>query len=252
MIQHFFCTPYILLLYLLPITYTSSKSVKISIRSLFFFSLCLFFYRLNTAIPVIFSPVQSAAPGGYSAAAPAAGGYDGPAAGAAPLGEYEQPADAAAAAIEQARSSFRSGRTRSGFSRQGRRNGLRSFGRTGRRNNGRSGRRNNRRGNQRNQRNRSGRARSFSRRGRQEVAVPAPAGPETLYGAPAPPPADTAIAEYGAATAPLPSYGAAPAGYGAPVTDELPSYGIGNRRSSASNVVPVYVPRSGRAQYYLY
>ena len=208
-----------------------------------------FFYRLNTAIPVIFSPVQSAAPGGYSAAAPAAGGYDGPAAGAAPLGEYEQPADAAAAAIEQARSSFRSGRTRSGFSRQGRRNnGLRSsFGRTGRRNNGRGGRRNNRRGG-RNQRNRSGRARSFSRRGRQEVTVPAPAGPETLYGAPAPPPEETGLAEYGAATAPLPSYGQPPAGY----TDDLPSYGIGNRRSSASNVVPVYVPRSGRAQYYLY
>ena len=237
--------------YLLPIL-TPLQNLSKYLYVVFSFFPLPFFYRLNTAIPVIFSPVQSAAPGGYSAAAPAAGGYDGPAAGAAPLGEYEQPADAAAAAIEQARSSFRSGRTRSGFSRQGRRNGLRSFGRTGRRNNGRSGRRNNRRGNQRNQRNRSGRARSFSRRGRQEVTVPAPAGPETLYGAPAPPPADTAIAEYGAATAPLPSYGAAPAGYGAPVTDELPSYGIGNRRSSASNVVPVYVPRSGRAQYYLY
>ena len=251
MIQHFFLHAIHPTTYLLPIL-TPLQNLSKYLYVVFSFFPLPFFYRLNTAIPVIFSPVQSAAPGGYSAAAPAAGGYDGPAAGAAPLGEYEQPADAAAAAIEQARSSFRSGRTRSGFSRQGRRNGLRSFGRTGRRNNGRSGRRNNRRGNQRNQRNRSGRARSFSRRGRQEVAVPAPAGPETLYGAPAPPPADTAIAEYGAATAPLPSYGAAPAGYGAPVTDELPSYGIGNRRSSASNVVPVYVPRSGRAQYYLY
>ena len=250
MIQHFFCTPYILL------TTPLQNLSKYSIRSLFLFSPLPFFYRLNTAIPVIFSPVQSAAPGGYSAAAPAAGGYDGPAGGAAPLGDYEQPADAASA-LEQARSSFRSGRTRSGFSRQGRRNSLRSFGRnTGRRNNGRGGRRNNsRRGNnsgRQNQRNRGGRARSFSRRGRQEVTVPAPdaGGPETLYGAPAPP-AETGLAEYGAATAPLPSYGQAPASYGV-ASDDLPSYGIGNRRSSASNVVPVYVPRSGRAQYYYY
>ena len=114
MIQHFFCTPYILL------TTPLQNLSKYSIRSLFLFSPLPFFYRLNTAIPVIFSPVQSAAPGGYSAAAPAAGGYDGPAGGAAPLGDYEQPADAASA-LEEARSSFRSGRTRSGFSRQGRR-----------------------------------------------------------------------------------------------------------------------------------
>merc|ERR1712141_843773 len=71
--------------------------------------------------------------------------------------------------------------------------------------------------------------------------------PATLYGAPAPPPPEApALAEYGA-SAPLPAYGFAPQGFG----DDLPSYG--NRRSgSASNLVPVYVPRNGRAQFNQY
>ena len=184
-----------------------------------------FSFRLSSATPVIFSPVQTPPGSGYGGPqdnelAPVGGyggpqgppqtGYGGPQ--GPPQAEYGSPAP---------QDQYAAG----GDLREGRRG--RQFGRQGRRFN------NNRRNNSR----RNGR-RQQSRRGRQENLE----NPNTLYGAPAAPPP----AEYGASSAPLPSYGLAPQGY----TDDLPSYG--NRRSSASNLVPVYVPssRNGRAQFY--
>ena len=190
-----------------------------------------FTFRLSSATPVIFSPVQTPPGSGYGGPqdnelAPA-GGYGGPQEQAPPQTGYGEPqgppqAEYGSPAPQDqyaAGSDLREGRRGRQFGRQGR------------------NRFNNRFNNRRNQRGRAGRRQS-RRQGRNENLE----NPNTLYGAPAAPPS----AEYGASSAPLPSYGLAPQGY----TDDLPSYG--NRRSSASNLVPVYVPssRNGRAQFY--